>query len=352
MKDKGLAGYTLSKELNARCVMYFASEREDYPYADALPGLELLRDGSESGIADVYNEHLLANYPDMDVLALHGPYPQTMDYLNNYRKLRPDGKVYCGLDMNSLWAEDYPWEHEYATRLFSQCDVIATSCRHTRDALNRDPRVSFPCRWFPNGFYNVTGKRAEADAERKENVIITVGRIGNKYKNNEELMVAYARASNELDGWTLKFIGPVETKIEPFKAHYFKERPDLKDRVVFTGAINDKDELYGEYAKAKIFALTSTKEGGPNVYAEALFHGCMFITSDIDAADDMTNYGQLGKKYKLGDPDELADMLIEMCNKADKKAFEKHIPKALKYARRYYDWNRNAKKLRYMLYRS
>jgi glycosyltransferase involved in cell wall biosynthesis len=315
--------------------------------------MEILCDDSESGKKEIFYDHLRENYPDMDALMLHGPYEYTMKYLNDYRKLRPDGKVYCGLDMNSHWMRRVDWGHETVTRFAAQCDVIATSGRFIRDELNRNPLVSFPCHWFANGFFNPSGALPEADAKRKENVIITIGRIGTEQKNNEELMTAFARVANWLPGWTVKFIGPVDSRIEPYREYYFKERPDLKDRVIFTGAVNDKGELYDEYAKAKIFALTSIIEGGtPNVYAEALFHGCMFVTSDIDAADDITNYGQLGKKYKLGDVEALADILVEMCNKADKKAFEKHIPKALKYARRCYDWNRNAKKLRYMLYRS
>ena len=102
----------------------------------------------------------------------------------------------------------------------------------------------------------------------------------------------------------------------------------------------------------QVFALSSrTESGTPNVYAEALFHGCMFITSDIDAADDITNSGQLGLKYKGGDIKELSIALMKICSYAEEQGLKEHIPMALEYAAKYYDWNRNAKKLAYMLFK-
>jgi glycosyltransferase involved in cell wall biosynthesis len=203
-----------------------------------------------------------------------------------------------------------------------------------------------------NGFYNPTGLQITASAEYKENIILMVGRVGDGQKNNEELMSAFKVVANTLPGWSLRFVGPIDPQFKPFMEWYFSEYPDLKERVIFTGAIHDKTELYNEYAKAKVFALSSrTESGTPNVYAEALFHGCMFVTSDIDAADDITNYGELGETYTRGDIKGLAEALLKVCSNADEQAFSVHIPKALEYARKYYDWNRNAKKLAYMLFK-
>jgi len=127
----------------------------------------------------------------------------------------------------------------------------------------------------------------------------------------------------------------------------------MKERVILTGAIVDKAALYAEYAKAKVFILTSALEGGtPNVYAEALFHGCKFATSDIDAADDITNFGELGFQYKLGNADMLAKKLVNLCMGSNEAKDKKHIKKALMYAQREFDWERNAKKLAYALFHS
>jgi len=254
--------------------------------------------------------------------------------------------------MNTFWFNNVEWESPAVQQFGQQCDIIATSCRFMRDYLNRTSFTSFPCYWLPNGFYNPTGLTIRADAEYKENIILTVGRIGDGQKKNEELMLAFAAVASFLPDWTLRLVGPVDPHLNEFTDWYFKEYPDLTDRVILTGSIVDKALLYDEYAKAKIFALTSrTESGTPNVCAEALYHGCMFITSDIDGADDMTNFGELGKVYTRDDTKGLAQILVDVCSSADVKAFRKHIPKALAYANKYYDWERNAKKLAYMLFR-
>lgn len=351
MKDKGLCGYLLAREIGARAVMYFGTQAADYPYLNSLPGLEMLHHKNDETLETAYIEHLCAHSHEMDTLILHGMYPQTIAFLHIYRKFRPDGRVYCGLDMNGRWMNRVQWDSEFTVGFLKQCDVVATSCRKLRDELNANPSFRAACRWLPNGFYNPSGIPIIANFERKRNVILTVGRIGATQKNNVELMEAFARASDGLRDWSLRLVGPIEPGFQRFIDKYFSERPDLKERVIFTGPINNKEELFKEYARAKIFAMSSMWEGGaPNVYAEALVHGCMIVTSNIDAADEMTNGGELGSKYLLGDVNALAHTLVKLCAGADERAFQAHIPKARAYAAKYFDWKRNAKKLAYMLF--
>jgi len=350
LKDKCLTGYMLSKFLNAQAVMYFCTNPGEYPYLTSLPDLDILYHNAPSGTPEIYYEHLKKEYQKMDILILHGMYEQTVDFLDAYRTFRPDGKVYCGLDMNSYWMSDINWAHPKAKRFAEQCDIVATSCRALRDSLNKNPNVNFACRWLSNGFYNSENNAIKADANYKENIILSVGRIGTFQKSIDELLIAFAKVSNILQNWTLRLVGSIEKDFQLFINDYFSQRPDLKERVIFTGAIENKTDLYNEYAKAKIFALTSKYEGGPNVYAEALFHGCMFVTSDIDAADDITGDNTLGIKYKRGDIDELSSALIKLSRNSGKNEFKEHIPKALDYAQKYFEWNRNAEKLAFMLY--
>ena len=351
LKDCGLVPYFLAKELNAKPVMYFGTQPSDYPYLNDLPGMEMHYHDREDGLEEAYKNFMVNNFSKMDVLVFYGMYNQSISYLDGYRQVRPDGKVYCGLDMNFWWMDQIVWDSIPGKQFSEQCDIIATSCRMVRDALNRNPTVHFPCRWFTNGFFNPTGSTVVTNAEIKENIILTVGRIGTKQKNNEELLTAFAEVSDSLNGWSLRLVGPIEHEFQSYINNYFLKYPQLKSRVIFTGSIVEKAELYSEYAKAKIFALTSMEEGFPNVYAEALFHGCMFITSEIEAADDMINYGELGYKYPIEDIDALKSTLIDACSKVDIKMMREHIPKALVYANKFYDWNRNAKKLAYMLFK-
>ena len=74
------------------------------------------------------------------------------------------------------------------------------------------------------------------------------------------------------------------------------------------------------------------------------------LSHRTDAADDITNCGELRLTYKLGYVDWLINTLAKLAANADGRAFQQHIPKALRYARKHFDWQRNAKKLAYMLY--
>ena len=354
MKDKGLTGYLLAQVCGILPTMYFCTNSDEYPYLKDLPNLALLFNNSENAVAAKkdYYDHLNENYKKMDVLILHGMYRQTLEFLAAYRKLRPDGIVYCGLDLNKYWMKQFDWKNPLIQNFANQCDIIATSCTSMRDALNLNPDANFPCRYLPNGFYNPANIPVVADSNTKENIILTVGRIGTEQKNNEEILIAFAAVSEALKDWKLRLIGPIESEFEDVINEHFKSRPDLKSRITFTGPITNKNELYNEYAKAKVFALTSIYEGGsPNVYAEALFHGCMFVTSDIDAASDITSDGSLGVSYKTGDFEALANALVKICTQADKNKIKEHIPKALAYGNKCFDWKRNAKKLAYMLFR-
>ena len=250
MKDKGLVGYMLAREVGAHPIMYFGTNPPDYPYLHDLPEMELLFDNEKSGNPETYFNHLFESYSVMDVLVLHGMHDQTTGYLDAYRQLRPDGKVFCGLDMSSYWMSLINWDSLSSKKFAVQCDLLATSCRTVRDALNINPKVSFPCHWFPNGFYNPTNANIIADFEVKENIILTVGRIGTAVKNNSELLAAFAQVSDALEGWKVHLVGPIESEFNQFIDAYFSERPDLKSRVIFTGAITDKDALYKEYARS------------------------------------------------------------------------------------------------------
>ncbi len=355
MKDKGLVGYMLAKETGAQPFMFFCSKEEDYLYQKDLSGLNLIFEDTDYNDSTTkqlkYFKFLRKNYNDIDVLILHGVYNETIKFLEEYRKLRPDGIVFCGLDMSSTWMNAYNWNNAFTHNFFAQCNIVATSCKFIRDELNKNKNINFPCRYYPNAFYNPHCAKPVADYSVKENVILTVGRIGTMQKNNEELMIAFASVANIIHDWKLKLVGDVAPEFRPFIDSFFTTYPELRQRIIFTGKINDKDNLYKEYAKAKIFALSSKVEGGtPNVYAEALHHGCMFVTSDIDAASDITKGGELGQTYKIGDVNALSQALLNMCSHADENAFEKHIPKAVAYAEKYFNWERNSKKLAFALF--
>lgn len=349
-KDCGLVGYTLAKEIESSCTMYFISSNEEYPNLSIMQDLNIVKLNLNNQNKIPYSKHkefLFKNYKKMDILILYGAYIENMALLNDYRKLRPDGKVYCSLDMNIFWMNKIEWKNKSVINFMNQCDMITTSSRVIRDIINENADIVGCCRYISNGFYNFTDTEINVTSNQKENIILTVGRIGTRQKNNMELMIGFAMISDKIPSWKLKLVGNIECDFKEQIDIFFNKYPDLKERIIFTGAIIDKNELYKEYEKAKIFALTSISEGGaPNVYSEALAHGCTFITSSIDAADDIINYGELGLKYQTTNLEELSKNLLDLCTIAEKtEFFDDYIPKTTKYLEEYFSWKNNAKKI-------
>ena len=130
---------------------------------------------------------------------------------------------------------------------------------------------------------------------------------------------------------------------------FFEAHPDLKERVIFTGLIEDKTELANEYKRAKIFCLTSTFEGGtPNVTAEALFAGDFIVFSLFDAAVEATDDGKCGRVFPIGNVDALANIFREVCN--DNELLLAGGKHAVEYARRQFDAEHIIARQNYLLY--
>ena len=284
---------------------------------------------------------------DIDVLVLHGP--QEYYYaapLERYRALRPDGRVYLELDANGVWMERLPWNTPSFRRFLAHCDVVGASCRR----IQRYLAAKWPCRveYIPNGFYNFDGIDLAVDFAAKENRIVTVGRIGSPEKRHELLLSAFAAVADAFPSWTLRFVGNVEPAFEELVRTFLTKRPDLEKRVVFTGLIRDKECLFEEYRQAKVFALTSFKEGMPNVVAEALFGGCYMVSSDVDASLDMVDGGACGEIFPIDDEAALTSLLVRLLG--DEARIWQGGERAMAYGRETFDFTRIIRRLHYLLW--
>jgi len=130
----------------------------------------------------------------------------------------------------------------------------------------------------------------------KENIIITVGRLGNWPKNTE--LFLYSMENLNLKDWKVVFIGPIEKNECDFQKtidDFFYQNPHLKEKIIFTGSIYDKKELWEWYNKAKIFVLPSRSEGFAIVLAEALVFRNYIVSTDVGGSGEIIElgYGEL-----------------------------------------------------------
>lgn len=351
LKDCGIVPYLLHKKYGYNAIMV-GWKNGEYPYLDTyLKGLQMEFLKECKGVRESVGElirYVEMNSREMDILTLYGAHSSYFPVISFYRKLRPDGKIYMALDANTYWTGRIAWSNAEASHFFDICDVLATSGKKMQQYI----AMKWPkwkIEYIPNGFFNSTAESIVVDEKQKENILLTVGRIGTEQKANHVLLEAFAAVSEHIGEWKVHLVGAIDEQFKSYVHEYFKRYPHLREKVLFKGLLESKEELYHEYARAKIFILTSNLEGGtPNVFAEALFHGCYMITSEIDAAEDITNKGACGRTFPIGDSFALQQLLVDVCN--NDALLKGALPGILRYAENTFDWDTNIQKIHYLLH--
>ncbi len=348
LKDCGIIPYLLHKNHGFRAVMVGGGkfESEKFPYLEKyVRGLEM--DFLENTNLPTQLDYISSHAEDMDLMILYGAYQQHIPFVEQYRRVRPDGKIYLATDMNIGWANRSPHNHPAYKKFLQSCDVVAASCRATQKHISA--KWSVPVDLIRNGWYNFAGVTFDNLFEQKENIILTVGRLGTDQKRTDILLEAFAKVSDDLPDWKLRLVGSINEKFKPYIEKYFATHPELKERVTFTGLIEDKTELADEYKRAKIFCMTSTFEGGtPNVTAEALFAGNYIIFSSVDSAYEAIDENRCGRAFPIGNVDALAKIFREVCPNENLLAEGGHH--AVNHAKRNFDAEHIVAKLYYLLY--
>lgn len=359
LKDQVAVPYVYYRHFG-KTMTIVTKKAEDYTYLDYLKGAQIeyitYNDSREIGdavisrnCADAYCHYLLRHYNQMDLLFLFGFYTQNAPVAQLYKKLRPDGKIYLKTDANSSWTDRIPCRHPAMASLLSACDVISCESKKLQRLLSK----KWPWRidYIPNGYYDFLSPDRETTLySAKENIILTVGRIGTRQKNNEMLLEAFAKAAGRLEsgGWKVRLVGNAEPEFYEWLREYFDRFPSLEKRIELTGPVFDRPALFEEYKRAKIFALTSRWEGGaPNAYAEAVSCGCVPVVTDIDAGGYMTDDGRLGAMVPRNDTDGLAEALADIC--LDEERMRRDCGLVQQYADSCLDYNKLVERLDLLL---
>ena len=337
VKDCGLIPYLLYKNHGCRVSMVGAKGGE-YPYQELVKGmkLEFLEDGKE----ETKMQYILEHGKEIDCLILRGAYDSNFGVAKTYKAVNPGGRIYVGLDANSHWVDRVWWFRPEFVEFMDLCDYIATSCTAMQKHLSEKWPWKIHC--IPNGYYHLSSEPLKKISfEEKENIILTVGRLGTIQKATEILLEAFAQISHRIPEWTLRLVGSVEEDFKQTINSYFEKYPQLKSRVRFIGSLEDRNQLYEEYEKAKIFALPSRLEGGtPNVISEALQAGCVLALTMFDAYEDAIGVdrehreGVCGRAAMVDDINGYGDVLLELCMNTDLSQLSRA---AEKRAREFYD---------------
>jgi len=153
---------------------------------------------------------------------------------------------------------------------------------------------------MPNGFDDEVKKSLNIKVnsfQEKENIILTVGRIGAYQKHTELLLSALEKL--ELKSWKVLIVGNIASDFEATKNQFFQTHVHLQDKVIFTGEICDKQQLWEYYNRAKVFILTSRWEETPNVFYEAQTFSNYLLTTNVNGAEEATESGKLGIVFSV-----------------------------------------------------
>ena len=273
--------------------------------------------------------YLTNNAKKIDVLYLYGFYKIYFKPVEIYKKLNPKGIVYLKLDANKQWINSTEADSIFF-QFLKNCDIITSESMV--EYLNLKWPV--PVHYLPNGFFcfdkNENHLTTIYPYDKKENIILTVGRLGTAQKATEILLEAFKAAFNSIPSWKLVLAGSIDESFMPFLKKFLSDNSELNEKIIFTGMIQSPTQLYDWYKRAKIFTLASRYEGFANVLTEAKAHGCYMVLSDIESNRDvvsplemrgkLTKKSLAGKQQKYGclfsvdNIEETASQLIEACS--------------------------------------
>ena len=311
VKDVGQLPYFMYKTEGYDATLISYQNNVEYPFIDQeVNGLKLNFIPNKGRF--LYFElgvlyYLLNHSKSIAVLNLFHFKKDHILYLLIYKLVNPKGKAYIKLDMDILFFKNYNafLFSNYALKnfflkaltswIFKLTDLFSVETEQAKDyLLNVYPELQNKLICIPNGVDNLyLDKEIPIKAfQEKENIILTVGRIGTEQKNTELLLDALK--ITDLKDWKVYILGPIEESFKKYIADFYKEYPQLENKVIFTGNITDRKELFDWYNRAKVFCLSSRYEGFPIAFPEALYFGNYLISSPVSSAEHITSKGKYG----------------------------------------------------------
>lgn len=270
----------------------------------------------------VYIKFLLQNAKSIDLLMCFHWKLETFVNILLYKLLSRHGKVYVKLDT----ASGQEWnlaERSYFGKVLRK--MLYTSCLKKTDVLSCETSQAYNFLCTDSYFSNLMTRKlvlmpnafdeeefassgiSERDYRQKENLMITVGRLGTHQKNTEMMLDALERM--ELKEWKFVFIGPIEDKFHQVIEQFFRRNPEKKEQVMFTGGIDCKKELWEWYNRAKVFVCTSRWESYGIVLSEAKRFRNYIVSTRVGGGEDLIEQGKYGSFIIQEDDKDLSLLL-------------------------------------------
>lgn len=349
-KDVGRIPYCLAKQSNWQCALAYLDDK----------GI----------IKDEYFEHSVELIPIrssqnklilwFNIFKFIGAYGKKFDVVNFYhggvmiylmafffKSLNSKCKIYVKLDLNeadfkqiitppirSLFGNIRKIIGDWLSDIL--IDVYSVETQSFFKRMKQVAKYKEKLLYISNGFFIADAINKDVN---KENIILTVGRIGAYEKNNELLIDAIAGIDQKkIQNWKVYFVGPVVDRgFTEYVECICREKPYLKQCFIFTNKISNRVDLYKIYAKSRVFCLTSRWESFGLVIPEAMYHKNYIITTDFPAAHDLTADGSVGIILPSEDVKALQNVLTGVLD--GEIDLDWHGIEARRLVEEQFDWN-------------
>lgn len=254
------------------------------------------------GVLSMANTDILSfiakNAKKIDILNLYY-LKHSILYAITYKLFNPSGILYLKLDMDTDSMRKYelqkmevirkPIFKWYLKHFPNIISVETSDCyNYIKQRFNLNSKKLL---YIPDGIDDKEVENKKCTFEEKENLIISVQRVGTYQKNTEMLLEIASKT--ELKDWKIVVIGNIEPTFRSKIDLFYKENPNKKDHIIFKGPIYDKKELFEWYNRAKVFILTSVFESFGLVFVEAQYFGNYIISTPVSSISDIIE-GNIG----------------------------------------------------------
>ncbi|PMJ38248.1 hypothetical protein BCU24_21120 [Vibrio cyclitrophicus] len=215
--------------------------------------------------------------------------------------------------------------------------LISTENKKFYDILTGFKIFKNKLMYFPNSIYTPTVSVNPVSWTLREKRILVVGRLGD-YQKNTEMLLYSLEDIDSMKGWKISLIGNATDDFLIRLGEFYRNKPTLKNNVEYLGSLERK-ELFEYYSKSRILLFTSRWEGMSLAMVEASFMGVALLTTNVDAVDEITCGGTLGKIYTSENMKELTQSLNTIFNTST--FFDDKYNERIKFVRDHFTLDKN-----------
>jgi len=352
IKDVGMIAYKLHKLYGYNS--YIASYNNDkYYYLDEeVKGIKMdFIQKKNKNLINIF-KYLSENSKNIDVLQIFHMTFNSVVYALLYKFFNRRGIIFLKLDCTELILQKIKnmksIERIFFNFFLSSVDIIGVEQEYIFDRLKYlIGKHSNKLINVPNGIdFEADYFKKDINFKDKENIILNVGRIGSSEKATDLLMKAFSLIDEEIrKEWKLVFVGPVEDSFKETIEDFFQKYPNIKADIIFKGPIFNREELFQEYKKSKIFCLTSAYESFGIALIEAIACGNVIVSTRVGIAEEIVKEGK-GAVVNVGDYKAIA---VELKKLMTSDNLDKYSEEMKKYCKKQYNWDNIVENLHYRI---